>query len=119
MSKKKKEKKERPKPLFVKKNDIVVVISGDDRGKQGKVLKVFPKEQRIIVEGINFIKRHTRPSQKNPQGGIIEKEAPIHVSNVMVVCSKCGQPTRVGHQILNDGSKIRVCKKCGEMLEAA
>ncbi len=114
-----KKKVQKGKALFVRKNDIVLVITGEEKGKQGKVLKVFPGNERIIVEGVNFIHRHTRPSQKNPQGGIVEKEAPIHASNVMVVCPKCGQPTRVGSRILNDGSRIRVCKQCGEMMEAA
>ena len=105
--------------LFVRKNDTVLVLSGEDAGKQGKVLKVFPKQNRIIVEGINFVKKHTRPTQKNPKGGIVEKEGSINSSNVMVVCNKCGQPTRVGTKILNDESRIRTCKKCGELIEAA
>jgi large subunit ribosomal protein L24 len=103
--------------LFVRKNDTVVILSGEDKHKQGKVLKVFPKEERIIVEGVNFVKRHSRPTQKNPKGGIVEKEGVINASNVMVVCSKCREQTRVGSKILNDGSRIRVCKKCGEMIE--
>ena len=105
--------------LFVRKNDTVLVLSGEDAKKQGKVLKVYPKQNRIIVEGINFVKRHTRPTQKNPKGGIVEKEGSINASNVMVVCNKCAQPTRVGAKILNDGSRIRTCKKCGELIEAA
>lgn len=105
--------------MKVRKNDVVLVVSGNYRGKRGRVLKAFPKEQRVIVEGVNFIKRHTKPSQKNPQGGIVEKEAPIHASNVMVVCSKCGRPTRVGKRVIEDGSRVRICRKCGEMLAAA
>jgi len=105
--------------MNVAKNDTVEIISGEDKGKRGKVLKTFPEKSRIIVEKVNFIKRHTRPTQKNPQGGILEKEAPIHVSNVMVVCPKCGAPTRVGHKRLADGSKERVCKKCDEMIPRA
>jgi large subunit ribosomal protein L24 len=105
--------------LFVRKNDTVLVLSGEDTQKQGKVLKVFPKQGRIIVEGVNFVKRHSRPTQKNPKGGIVEKEGSINASNVMVVCAKCGQPTRVGSKLLNDGSRIRTCKKCGEMIETA
>ena len=105
--------------LFVRKNDTVLVISGEDDQKQGKVLKVFPKQERIVVEGVNFVKRHSRPTQKNPKGGIVEKEGPIHASNVMVVCNKCRQPTRVGTSLLSDGARIRVCKKCGEMIETA
>lgn len=107
--------------MRVRKEDQVVVISGNYRGKRGRVLKVFPENDRIIVEGVNFIKRHTRPSQQNQQGGIIEKEAPIHVSNVMVICTKCNEPTRFGSRAVRDEarnrlSRVRVCKKCGEML---
>ncbi|HHS13582.1 MAG TPA: 50S ribosomal protein L24 [bacterium] len=98
------------------KNDTVLVVSGNYKGKKGKVLKVFPKENRVIVEGVNFIKRHTRPTQKNQQGGIIEKEAPIHISNLMVVCPKCDTPTRLGRKVLDDGKRIRTCRRCGEML---
>ncbi|MBO8131452.1 MAG: 50S ribosomal protein L24 [Candidatus Marinimicrobia bacterium] len=101
--------------LKIKKGDMVMVISGDDRGKVGKVLKVFPKKNRVIVEGVNFIKRHTRPSQKNPQGGIIEKEAPIHISNVMLYHD--GNPTKVGFKILKDGRKVRYSKKTGEVID--
>ncbi len=102
----------------VVKNDTVKVISGNYRGKTGKVLKVFPKTNRIIVEGVNLRKHHERPSQALPQGGIIEKEAPIHISNVKVVCPKCGRPTRVGIRVLEDNSKVRYCKHqdCGEII---
>lgn len=116
---KKKKKKRSGRALFVRKNDTVVILSGEEAKKQGKVLKVFPRENRIIVEGISFVKRHSRPTQKNPKGGIIEKEGPINASNVMVMCNKCGQPTRVGSKILKDGSRVRTCKKCGELIEAA
>ena len=102
--------------MKVVKNDSVLVISGNYQGKKGKVLKVYPKESRVIVEGVNFIKRHTRATQKNPQGGIVEKEAPIHVSNLMVVCPKCDTPSRLGRKILEDGKKVRICRSCGEML---
>lgn len=102
--------------MKIVKNDTVLVISGNDKGTKGKVLKVFPKRERIIVEGVNFIKRHTRPTQKNQQGGIVEKEAPIAASNAMVVCPKCETPSRVGHQVLEDGKKVRICKNCNEML---
>jgi len=102
--------------MKVVKNDTVMVISGNDKGKRGKVLKVFPKTERVVVEGVNFIKRATRPSQKNPQGGIVEKEAPIAASNLMVVCPKCDTPSRVGRQVLTDGKRVRTCKSCGEML---
>ena len=105
--------------MKVVKNDTVLVVSGNFKGKKGKVLKVFPKEQRVIVEGVHFIKRHTRKTQKNPQGGIVEKEAPIHASNVLVVCPKCGNPARVGRKVLQDGKRVRMCKGCGEMLIGA
>ena len=105
--------------MKVIKNDTVLVISGNYRGKKGKVLKVYPKESRVIVEGVNFIKRHTRATQKNPQGGIVEKEAPIHVSNLMVVCPKCDTPSRLGRKLLEDGKRVRVCRSCGEMLVAS
>jgi len=110
--------------MRIRKNDIVVVISGDHRGRQGKVLKVFPEKNRVIVEGINLIKRHTRPSQRNQQGGIIEKEAPLHVSNVMLVDPKLGVPTRIGIQTINNSSKasrnrVRVAKKSGEIIVEA
>jgi large subunit ribosomal protein L24 len=96
--------------MRIHKGDKVRVIAGNDRGKEGKVLKVFPGSQRIIVEKVNLIKRHSRPTQTNPRGGIIEKEGPIHVSNVMLVCPQTGEPTRT------DGSRIRFSKKSGEML---
>ncbi len=116
---KKKNEKHTNHALFVRKNDTVLILSGENGGKQGKVLKVYPKQNRLIVEGINFVKRHTKPTQKNPKGGIVEKEGPVNASNVMVVCGKCGQPTRIGTKIMNDGERIRMCKKCGEMIEAA
>ncbi len=102
--------------VHVRKGDTVVVITGKDAGKKGKVLEVSPKTGRVIVEGVNIVKRHTRPSRSMPQGGIIEKPAPIHSSNVMPFCSKCNRPVRVGKRILPDGSKERICKKCGEVL---
>lgn len=94
----------------VKKNDSVLILSGNDRGKKGKVLKVFPKRDRIIVEGVNMMKRHTRPTQQLPQGGIIQKEAPIHVSNVKVIAPKSNIPTRIGIKVLKDGSKVRFAR---------
>lgn len=107
--------------MKIKKDDNVVVIAGNSRGNSGKVLKVFPKKQRVIVEGVNIMKRHSKPSQANPQGGIIEKEAPIHISNVMVLDPKSNEPSRVGHKIIiddNTGKKksVRVSKISGEML---
>ena len=105
------------KKLHVKKGDLVLVIAGKDRGKSGKVIKVMPKKEAVIVERLNMVKRHLRPSPTTGKGGIVEKEAPIHVSNVQILCGKCNRPTRVGHRILEDGTKVRVCKKCGEPLD--
>jgi len=104
--------------MHIVKNDTVKVLSGKYKGKVSKVLKVFPTERKVIVEGVNIIKRHTRPSQQNQQGGIVEKEAPITISKIMVVCPKCDKPTRIGRRILEDGSKVRVCKHsdCGEII---
>ncbi|MEJ2165623.1 MAG: 50S ribosomal protein L24 [Desulfobacterales bacterium] len=103
--------------MNIKKEDKVKIIAGKDKGKIGKVLKVDRKKSRILVEKINIVKRHSRPSQKNRQGGIIEKEMPIEGSNVMVICNKCVTPTRVKMQRLEDGNKVRVCGKCGETLD--
>jgi large subunit ribosomal protein L24 len=102
--------------MHVIKNDNVKVLTGKYKGKVGKVLKVFPKQNRVIVEGVNIIKRHTKPSQKNQQGGIIEKEASIHVSNLMVIDPKTSEPTRVGFKNIDDGTKVRISKKSGEIL---
>jgi large subunit ribosomal protein L24 len=104
--------------IHIKKNDKVSVISGKEKGKVGKVLKVIPEKNKVIVEKVNYIKRHTRPGGKVSQGGIIEKEAPLHVSNVMLICGKCTDPVRIGFQRQTDGKKIRICKKCGEMLDS-
>lgn len=100
----------------VKKNDLVTVVAGKEKGKTGKVLTVISKKNRIIVEKVNFIKRHSRPSAKNRQGGIIEREGTIHISDVMILCSKCNKATRVGKKYLEDGKKARICRKCGEIL---
>ncbi|MES9681550.1 50S ribosomal protein L24 [Gottfriedia acidiceleris] len=102
--------------MHVKKGDKVQVISGKDKGKQGVILAAFPKNNRVLVEGVNIIKKHSKPTQANPQGGIIEKEAPIHVSNVMALDPKTGEPTRVGYQLV-DGKKVRIAKKSGELLD--
>jgi large subunit ribosomal protein L24 len=98
------------------KNDTVKVVSGNHKGKVGRVLKVFPKSNRIIVEKVNLIKRHTKRRSQTDQGGILEKEAPIHISNVMLVCPKCSRISKTGTGILSDGSKVRVCKSCKEMI---
>jgi len=102
--------------LNIVKNDTVKVIGGNHKGKVGKVLKVFPKTSRVIVEKVRLVKRHTKPRSQQDQGGIIEKEASIHMSNVMLVCPKCAKPSRTGMSILADGKKVRVCKSCNEML---
>ena len=104
--------------IRLKKNDTVQVIAGKDAGKQGKVLKVFPEKNRIIVQGVGFIKKHTRPNpQRNIKGGIAEREAPIHVSNVMIVCGECSRRTRIGSRTLSDGKKVRICRKCEGVLD--
>ncbi len=105
------------KSYHIRKEDRVMVITGREKGKIGKVLKVLPKKDRAVVERVNMIKRHSRPTQKAPQGGIIEKEGPLHISNLMLVCGKCGDPARVGLKLLEDGSRIRFCKKCGELID--
>jgi len=99
--------------LHVRKEDQVVVLGGKDRGKKGRVLRVLPTKNRALVEGVNMIRKHTRPNpQKNIQGGILEREGSIHLSNLKVVCRECGEPSRVGFSRLADGKKVRVCKKC-------
>ena len=104
--------------LHIKKNDQVFVLTGKDRGKTGKVLKVMPDAARAIVEGLNFQQKHTRPNpQKNIKGGILPKEASIHLSNLMVVCKRCNKRARVGFSLMQDGRKVRVCKNCDELLD--
>lgn len=101
----------------IKKNDVVMVIAGKDKGKSGRVISVFPKKERVLVEKVNFIKRHTRPRGQTHKGGIVEREGPIHLSNVMVLCNKCDRPVRVRKLKLQDGTRVRVCQKCGESLD--
>ena len=103
--------------MHVHREDTVVVLAGKDRGKKGRVIRVLIKADKVLVEKVNMVKRHTRPNQELPQGGIVEKEAPIHVSNLQVICSKCGKPTRIAHKTLASGQKSRSCKKCGEILD--
>jgi large subunit ribosomal protein L24 len=103
--------------MHVHREDMVLVLTGKDQGKKGRVIRLFPKVEKALVEKINMVKRHTRPNQQLPQGGIMEKEAPIHISNLQVVCAKCGKPTRVAHKVLSGGQKARTCKKCGEILD--
>lgn len=101
----------------MKKDDVVMVIAGKEKGKSGRILKLLPKKNRVIVEKVNIIKRHTKPTRQMPQGGVLEKEGSIHVSNVMIICHRCNVPVRIGKRIMEDGSKVRVCRKCGEVLD--
>jgi len=100
----------------VKKGDLVQVISGKDKGKRGKILRVIPRENKVIVENVNMVKRHQRPTPKLREGGIVEREAPIYACKVMIVCPSCDKPTRVGYKFVDD-RKVRYCKKCGEIID--
>lgn len=104
------------KMLKVKKNDRVKIIQGKDRGKIGKVLRVDPAKNKLYVEGINIIKKHTRKKGQNQPGGIISKEGPLHISNVELICPNCGKPTRVGFEVKDSGEKLRVCKRCRQQI---
>jgi large subunit ribosomal protein L24 len=102
----------------IRKNDNVLVITGKDRGKRGRVLRVVPDKNRLIVEGVNVIKRHTKPNPgKNVKGGIVEREAAVHASNVQLLCPECSTQTRVGRKVLGDGRKVRICRKCGGVVD--
>ncbi|NLW40360.1 MAG: 50S ribosomal protein L24 [Tissierellia bacterium] len=103
--------------MHVKSGDTVIVISGKDKGKIGKVLKVFPKENRIIVEGVNMVTKHMRAQGPTQQGGIIKREGPIHASKAMYYCEKDKKGVRIGHKFLDNGKKVRICRKCGEVLD--
>ena len=104
--------------MSIRKNDQVIVRAGKDRGKKGRVLSVVPDKNRVVVEGVNMIKRHTRPNpQRNIKGGIVEREASLHASNVQLLCPECSTMTRVGHRILADGRKVRICRKCKGVLD--
>jgi large subunit ribosomal protein L24 len=107
----------RAKHPKIRKDDKVIVIAGKEKGKIGTVLKVDPEKGRVIVEKVNMVKRHAKPSAKTAQGGIIEKEAPLNITNLMIVCNKCAEATRIGKRTLEDGSRIRFCKKCGEPMD--
>ena len=107
-----------PRARSIRRNDNVVVLAGKSKGRTGRVLRVFPGEGRAIVEGVNFMRKHTKANpQKNIKGGILEREAPVDLSNLMPVCGECGKPTRVGHTILDDGKKVRSCRRCGGVLD--
>ena len=103
--------------MKIRKNDTVLVIAGKDKGKKGKVRFVYPEDRRIVVEGVNFIKRHTRATGKVRQAGVIERETPINVSDVMLLCNKCSRPARVGFHFLEDGKKVRFCRSCLEVID--
>ncbi len=102
--------------LFVHKDDNVMVVAGKERGKTGKVIKVLPRKSRVFIERVNLVKRHSKPRSAQQPGGIVEKEASIHVSNVMIMCDTCNAPVRVGYKFLEDGEKVRICRRCGEVL---
>ncbi|MCX6011274.1 MAG: 50S ribosomal protein L24 [Chloroflexi bacterium] len=103
--------------MNIRKNDTVLVVAGKDRGKKGRVRFVYPKNERLLVEGVNFVKKHSRAKGAVRQAGIIEREAPIHSSNVMLLCSKCNKPVRVGSRFLADGRKVRFCQSCREVVD--
>lgn len=103
--------------LKIRKDDQIMVIAGREKGKTGKVLRVDPEKSKVYVEKLNMVKRHQKPSQKFKHGGIIEKEAPLAISNLMLLCEKCKGPVRVGKKLLDDGKRVRFCKKCGEVLD--
>jgi len=103
--------------MKIRKNDTVLVITGKDKGKKGKVRFAYPKDKRVLVEGINFIKKHSRARGRVRQAGIIDLEAPIHVSNVMLLCDKCNHPVRIGSRFLEDGRKVRICRSCHEVID--
>ncbi|MFH1662408.1 MAG: 50S ribosomal protein L24 [Chloroflexota bacterium] len=103
--------------MIIRKNDTVMVLSGKDKGKKGKVRFAYPKEEKLIIEGINFIKRHARATRQAKQAGVIELEAPVHISKVMLLCDKCNKPARIGFRFLEDGKKVRFCKVCQEVID--
>ena len=103
--------------MCIKRGDTVRVIAGKDRGKTGRVLQVQPDGRQVLVEAVNFVMRHTRPTRTNVQGGVVQREAPLHVSNVVLLCNRCAEATKVTRKVLDDGRKVRVCKKCGEVMD--
>jgi large subunit ribosomal protein L24 len=103
--------------MKIRKEDTVLVVAGKDKGKKGKVRFAYPKHQRVLVEGVNFIKRHARATGQARQAGIIEREEPIHVSDVLLICNKCNRPARVGYRKLADGNRVRVCRACKEVID--
>lgn len=103
--------------LIIKKGDTAFVLTGKNKGKSGRVLSVLKAKERVIIEGINIVKKHMKPNKQYTKGGIIEKEAPLHISNVMLMCPKCSKPSRIGHTVFDDGKKLRTCKKCKEVID--
>jgi large subunit ribosomal protein L24 len=103
--------------VLIKKNDTVMVVAGKDKGKSGKVLKVFPQKKAVLIERLNFVKKHLKAGGAHGKGGIVQQEAPLTISNVQLLCGKCNRPTRIGKKILEDGKKIRICRKCGEAID--
>ncbi|MCJ7664758.1 MAG: 50S ribosomal protein L24 [Desulfobacterales bacterium] len=103
--------------VLIKKNDTVMVVTGKDKGKSGKVLRVLPQKEAVLIERLNFVKKHMKAGASHGKGGIVEREAPIRLSNVQLLCGKCNLPTRIGKKILEDGKKIRICRKCGESID--
>ena len=100
-----------------KKGDKVLVIIGEDKGKKGKIVSISPKKTEVIVEGVNFLKKHSKPTQKSPQGGIIKQEGPLQASNIRLICNKCNKPTAIRREKIKEGKRVRVCKKCGEIID--
>ncbi len=103
--------------MNLKKGDTVLVTSGEDKGKKGKIVGIFPKKLEAIVEGVNFLKKHVKPTEKVPQGGIVDQEGTIHVSNLKLICNKCNQPITVKREKIKEGKRVRVCKNCGEIID--
>lgn len=103
--------------MKIRRGDLVLVRAGKDRGKRGRIKRVFPKKEQVIVEGVNLVKKHRRPRGQMDQGGIVELEAPMHISKVMLICPRCKEPTRVGYELLPEGGKARICKACGQTVD--
>lgn len=103
--------------LSIKKNDTAIVISGKEKGKKGRIISVMPSKERVLIENINIIKKHMKPNRQNTQGGIISKEGALHISNIMLVCPKCNKPTRISNVLIENQKKVRMCKKCKEVID--
>ena len=103
--------------IAFKKDDKVIIIIGEDKGKMGKIVRIFPRKMQVIVEGVNFLKKHSKPTQKSPQGGIIKQEGVLHISNIRLICNKCNKPTAIRRERIKEGKRVRVCKKCGEIID--